>query len=476
MGLLYFCEDHMKPNFFETFIGSVSVENMTQRVQWLVFLRWPAGIGVIITALAGKAFFHIETITIPLLLGFFVLFYNMIFHLINKYIFGRQSTEESRRCIRKRLFSINIQILLDLLVLTALIYFTGSFVNPFFFFFIFHMVIGSILLSRINAYGWAFFTIIIVSLLFYLEHFQYIPHQHFFPFHPREMIDNSGHILLFLGAFSLTMIVTVYFATTIMRSTRKQQVGLTELKNDLKEQRDQLELKNNELEELDRSKTEFLHRVEHELKAPIDALRSLLSVVSRSGIKLAEEKRSDFLARAERRVVVMKELVADLLSLSRINERRFQLDIESIEMDALVNEMIADLSTYARKKGIGIKTDFAPSLPAIKGDRVALMEITSNLIHNAVKYSFEGEAVVSLFTENHRLIFRVKDRGIGISEEDLPNVFTEFYRTANAKAFEGGTGLGLSLVKRLVERHGGTIAVTSQLNEGTTFTVTLPVS
>lgn len=466
----------MKPNFFETFIDSVPVENMTQRIQWLVFLRWPAGIGVIMAALVGKAFLRIETITIPLLLGCFVLFYNVIFHLIAKYIFSRRHLDESRKHIRKRLFAINLQILLDLLVLTALIYFTGGCVNPFFFFYVFHMVIGSILLSRINAYGWAFFTIIIVSLFFYLEHFQYIPHQHFFPFYPRGMIDNSGHILLFLGAFSITMIVTVYFATTIMRSIRKQQVGLTELKNDLKAQRDQLELKNNELEELDRSKTEFLHRVEHELKAPIGALRSLLSVVSRTGIKLEEEKRSDLLARAERRVVVMKELVTDLLSLSRITERRFQLEIESIEMDKLVHEVIEDLSTYARKKGIGIKTDFASSLPAIKGDRTALMEIAGNLIHNAVKYSFEGDAEVSLFTEDDGLIFRVRDRGIGISEEDLANIFTEFYRTANAKAFEEGTGLGLSLVKRLIERHGGTITVSSQLNEGTTFTVTLPTS
>ena len=466
----------MKPNFFETFIGSVPVENMTQRVQWLIFLRWPAGIGVIITALAGKAFFSIEDVTIPLLLGFLVLFYNVVFHLITKYIFARQRLDESRMRLRRRLFAINLQILLDLCVLTALIYFTGSCINPFFFFFVFHMVIGGILLSRINAYGWAFFTIIMVSLLYYLEHFQYIPHYHFFPFYPREMIENVGHLLLFLGVFSITMIVTVYFATTIMRSIRKQQMGLTELKNDLKEQRDQLELKNKELEELDQSKTEFLHRVEHELKAPIGALRSLLSVVSRSGIKLDEEKRNDFLVRAERRVVVMKELVTDLLSLSRITERRFQLEIEPIEMDRLVHEMIDDLATYARKKGIGIKTDFASSLPAIMGDRIALMEISRNLIHNAVKYSFEGEAEVSLFTENDGLIFRVRDRGIGISEEDLKNVFTEFYQTANAKAFEEGTGLGLSLVKRLIERHGGTIAVTSQLNEGTTFTITFPTA
>jgi signal transduction histidine kinase len=465
----------MKSSFFEKFIGSVPVENMTQRVQWLIFLRWIAGVGVIISTLAGKAFFHIHNITIPLLLGVSVLLYNAAFHLITQYIFNQKTAAQTNGGIRRRLIAINIQILLDLLVLTTLIYFTGTYINPFFLFFVFHMVISSILLSRINAYGWAAFTIITVSAVFCLEHFNYIPHRHFFPFYPREIVGNGWYVLLFLLVFGITMIVTVYFATTMMRSIRKQQMDLTDLKNDLKEQRDQLEIKNKELEELDQSKTSFLHRVEHELKAPIDALRSLLSVVSRGGIKLDEEKRKDFLSRAERRVVVMKELVTDLLSLSRINERRFQLDIETVEMNKIIDDVIGDLTTFARKKGIKIRQDFALPIPKITGDSTALAEVSYNLIHNAVKYSFGGEVEVSLFPVNGRLMFRVRDSGIGISDEDIKKIFNEFYRTANAKAFEEGTGLGLSLVKRLIEQHGGTIDVDSRLNEGTTFTVSLPV-
>jgi signal transduction histidine kinase len=92
-----------------------------------------------------------------------------------------------------------------------------------------------------------------------------------------------------------------------------------------------------------------------------------------------------------------------------------------------------------------------------------------------VKYSFQGEVSVTLSSLEKQVIFKVEDNGIGISEEDLGNIFKEFYRTANAKAFEEGTGLGLSLVKYLIEQHGGTITVSSQLDKGTTFTVTLPV-
>ncbi|MCP5106964.1 MAG: hypothetical protein GY950_26505 [bacterium] len=465
----------MKPNFFKTFISSVPVENMTQRVQWLVFYRWIAGTGVVISLLAGKAFFNIESVTVPLILGLSVLFYNVVFHLITKYIFDRWPLEETEDRIRRRLLLINSQIVLDLVVLAALVYFTGGLTSPFLFFFVFHMVISSILLSRRNAYALVFFTIIMVSSLFYLEHFHYIQSQPFFSFYPEELAANGMYQLLLLVTFSITMVVTVFFASKMMRSIRQQQMDLTELKNDLSGQRDQLEMKNQELEELDKSKTEFLYRVEHELKAPIGALSSLLSVVTRGGFNLDEEKKKEFLNRAEKRVVVMKELVSDLLSLSKITERRFQLEMEPIRLDELLAEVIEDLSIYAHRKGIGIKTDFKTSLPLVRGDKYALMEISRNLVHNAVKYSFEGDALVSLSHEEGGVVFTVTDRGIGISEEDIENIFTEFYRTSNAKAFEEGTGLGLSLVKRLVEQHGGTINVSSQLNEGTTFTVKLPI-
>ncbi len=462
-----------KENFFQKFTGSLTVENIRERVQWLVFLRWIAGVVVVMAVLSMKAFTGTQQIVIPLILGVFILIYNGIFEFIRRYFYTHPETSELD--IKRRMAFINIQIFIDLVVLAALVYFTGGIANPFLYFFIFHMVISSILLSRLNAYLWSFFTIFLESILFFLEHFEYIPSQPFLPGYHDGLVSNGTYVFFILISFSVTMVITVYFATSIMRPIRKRQLDLTELQNRLEKKRDLLEEKNRELSEVDRSKTEFLYRVEHELKAPIGALQSLLSVVSRGYASVNEEKKKELLERAEKRVQVMKELVTDLLSLSRITERSFELDIEAIHIKEIVAEAINDLNTYSAKREITIVVEADPFLPTMHADRHAVDEITRNLIHNAVKYSFQGVVNVRLAVKDQSIIFQVSDSGIGISEEDLQQIFKEFYRTANAKAFEEGSGLGLSLVKRLVEEHGGTIAVESQLNQGTTFTVSMPI-
>ncbi|MCP4214689.1 MAG: HAMP domain-containing histidine kinase [bacterium] len=452
----------------------VIIKNMGRRILWLIMLRWVAGISVVVSVLAGKVYFNIGEVTVPLLLGLLILLYNAAFNLIFKYL--HSAPNGSTAGMQKRLILINSQIFLDLIVLATLVYYTGGIVNPLLFFFVFHMVISSILLSRLNAYIWAFFTIILESLIFYLESSHLIPTWKFFPFYPESLINNDDYLLLLLCVFGVTLLVTVYFATTIMRPIRKRQLALTELQNDLQHQRDQLEQKNKELNELDRSKTDFLYRVEHELKAPIGALNSLLSVVARGYSSVSDEKKKDLLNRAQGRCTMMKDLVTDLLSLSRVNERSFQLELETVHFDEILQGVVDDLHMYAAKKEITINYYSPETFPGQQADKHAIIEICRNLVHNAVKYSFQGKVDVTLTLEGEGLKMIVADSGIGISEEDLGNIFNEFYRTSNAKAFEEGTGLGLSLVKRLVEQHGGTIAAESKLNQGTTFTVTLPVN
>lgn len=464
----------MKETFFKKFSASLTLENVCRRVEWLVFLRWFAGVGVVIAVLAAKAFFGIDSIDLPLALGGGILFYNSIFEIIRRILARRRS--DSPEAIRVRFLIINIQIFTDLVMLAALVYYTGGIANPFLFFFIFHMVISSIILSRPNAYGWAIFTIILETALFYLEHFQHIPHKTFFPWDTANLTENGFYVTTVLVAFSITLLICVYFATSIMRPIRQRQMELTELKNALEEQRDQLEEKNIELIEMDLSKTEFLYRVEHELKAPIGALQSLLSVISMDISTVSEDKKTELLSRAQNRVTMMKELVNDLLNLSRIDQRSFALELETLQLEDILNETIEDLGSYSRKKGIPVKTFIEAPLPEIRADKEAIQEILRNLVHNGIKYSFKGEVDVTMKPEPERIMMTVQDSGIGISEENLKDVFKEFYRTANAKAFEEGSGLGLSLVKRLIEKHGGSISVESQLNKGTTFTVIFPVT
>ncbi len=462
----------MKINIVKTFQPVLSGANLTRRLDWLILMRWIAGTSVLISVLAGKAFFHIEKVNIPLLLGIWILLYNAIFLVINRSINHVDSIPEENK--PHHVLFINVQIFFDLFTLAFLIYYTGGILNPFLFFFVFHMVIGSILLSRANAYTLALLTILLESLFFVLEHYKWIKTIDFFGFYPENFPTAGPHALLLLAAFSATMIITVYFTTSIVASIRRKHLELTELQKDLQEQKNQLELKNLELEELDHSKTEFLHRVEHELKAPIEAVNSLLSIVSRGYTSVSEEKKADFVKRAVNRVLSMKDLVSDLLSLSQIKERSFKLDRTEVNGHQVVSDIVMELNNLAVKKGIAIQVEIEAGLPDVTVDEDAFRDIVKNLIHNAVKYSFEGTVNVSMFVRNESIVLQVKDRGIGIDAGDLEKIGNEFFRAGNAKAFEEGTGLGLSLVKRLVEKHGGKLEIQSRLNQGSTFTVSLP--
>jgi two-component system phosphate regulon sensor histidine kinase PhoR len=462
----------MKTYLLKIFKPVLTGANLTRRLDWLILLRWFAGIGVIIAVLAGKAFFHIEQVGWPLSIGILILFYNAVFYWLNRRPQQRALMQDQNNS--SRIKQINYQIVIDLFTLVCLIHFTGGILNPFLFFFVFHMVIGSILLSRPNAYAIALFTILMVTITFALEHFNFVDTIDFFKFYPEGLAVDGLYVLLLLAAFSATMIITVYFTTNIVDSIRQKHLKLTDLQKDLQDQKEQLEEKNRELEALDHSKTEFLYRVEHELKAPIEAVNSILSVVSRGYSSVSEEKRDEFIKRASNRVLSMKELVSDLLSMSRIKERTFKLDKREIRADDIVTAIVNDMRGPADKKGIAIQLEIESGLPKLTADENAFRDIARNLIHNAVKYSFEGTVTVSMYVKNENIALQVRDQGIGIDPADLEKIGEEFYRTGNARAFEEGTGLGLSLVKKLVEKHGGKFDVQSQLNKGSTFTVSFP--
>jgi len=436
-----------KENFFDRYTGTISIESVCENVIWLIRLRWIACVGLLFGVIMSKAFFKIsgDTVYPILMIGILILFFNFIFYL--RYSFLSKRKGQSKECVE----------------------------TPILFFFIFHMVISSIMLSRVNAFFWAFFTIIIQSLMTYLEYIGKLEHKNFFYF-IHELKDRSGYSEFFiLIIFSITLIITVYFATTIMRPIRKKQLDLTILKNELLEQKKLLELKNIELEEIDKSKTNFLYRVEHELKAPIGAILSMLSVVVRGYNSVDDNKKIDFLNRSMIRIKGMKDMVVDLLSLSRIEAKNFRLNKTDIDISTLTEKMITELTPYSQKKKIGIKTHIDKNIPLLKADSDALTEIIRNLIHNAIKYSFEGVVTVSLLSDKKNIILSIKDTGIGISEDDLNNIFEEFYRTSNAKAFEEGTGLGLSLVKKLIEQHNGNIEIKSEINKGTESIVSFPL-
>jgi len=230
-----------------------------------------------------------------------------------------------------------------------------------------------------------------------------------------------------------------------------------------------------ELMRLERAKLQFMSKVAHELKAPLAAIQGFLNLVLGEQ-ELTPEKRRELLERSRGRVASMIQLVLDLLELSRADA----LPARKVE-PLLVGEIVAEVAEASRSmaKGaeVSLEVDVPPDCPPVHADCDDLTRMVANLVNNAIKYNRPGgRTMVSARRDGDRLRIDVSDTGIGIPPEALPRLGEEFFRVLTPERKNiVGTGLGLSLVKRMLADCGGRLEVTSKVSEGSTFSLLLPL-
>lgn len=231
-----------------------------------------------------------------------------------------------------------------------------------------------------------------------------------------------------------------------------------------------------DLEKLDRAKSQFMLTVAHELRAPVTAMQSYLNLIL-SGYISGDELQPT-VARIQERLQELLDLIADLLELARLKQMEdwSTTEVSHQSMADILQEAYELLRGKAQQKKQELRLEIL-ARPTILAQKDHLQQIWMNLIGNAIKYTPEGGRItVSLRADHHKLIGTVEDSGIGIAQQDLPHLFQEFFRTDQAKASgEIGTGLGLTIVKQIVESYHGEVKVTSQLEQGSRFTFTLPL-
>jgi two-component system sensor histidine kinase/response regulator len=228
------------------------------------------------------------------------------------------------------------------------------------------------------------------------------------------------------------------------------------------------------LEELDRVKSTFMLTVAHELRAPIAAIESYLTVILQGYASLEEQR--PMLERAAQRTRELLDLVGDLLSLAKLKQLKEDTKIQKVSLKEILDEIVELHTPQAQEKQIALQMETRPC-PPVTANPSHIKQLWTNLISNAIKYTpAGGEITVRLFPDDEgAVVGEVQDSGIGIAEKDLPHLFQEFFRTDQAKAVTPhGTGLGLSIVKRILELMGGDIGVESELGKGTKFTFHLP--
>jgi signal transduction histidine kinase len=219
----------------------------------------------------------------------------------------------------------------------------------------------------------------------------------------------------------------------------------------------------------------FAAIVSHELKAPLGAIQQNLYALTEELAGQLTDDQKDRLTRLKTRLDDLLKLIHSWLRVFSVDINKLKETFQPVAVADVVAKAVNTVQPHALRKAIEIESSVADSLPRVNGDEGSLIEVLVNLLCNAVKYSFPNSTVrVRAEAQNHRVRLSVTDTGVGVAKQDLPHLFQDFGRGQAQPAGVAGCGLGLAISRRIVEVHGGAVAVESEPGRGSTFTILLP--
>ena len=424
---------------------------------WLIRLRWYAIIGIIIAFLIAKYILNISIWEFPIYLIILIFItLNTISFLGLKYL----QSSGIKKYLNTVKLVLNFQISTDLVILTLLLHFSGGVENPFIIYYVFHMIISSIVLTPRESFFQTSFALILIGTLAFFEYSGIIPHYPLVGFIVTNMYNNLTYLISTGVIFISTSYFIIFITGNIVKESKNHEAAYLKA--------------NFELKQKDKIKDEYVMRVTHDIKGHITAIQSIVSVLSKKLAGPLNPVQEEYVNRATERIKTLNKFILDLLN---ITKKKLQLKSEKkyFNLAESFEEVFKMVKNSAQEKNISIIKNIKGSISDIYGEKTSIEEVLLNLFSNAVKYSLPDKTViVNAFDKKDKILIEVIDTGVGIPEEEIPMMFTEFFRASNVKTqIKSGTGLGLAISKQIVENHGGKIWVESKLNEGTKFSVLL---
>jgi len=253
---------------------------------------------------------------------------------------------------------------------------------------------------------------------------------------------------------------------------------LVQDRNELRLTQAALAKANVELEHLNRLKSLFLSIAAHDMRAPLTAIAGFVELLRPSSSNISPQKRAEFLSIISSQVVRLDRLISDFIELDRLEQGKLSIQPVNCDLIGIINQVAQTMQDSAVREGLKFALVLEADEVVVYADPARLEQILYNLLSNAIKYTPSGGQIhLRAWIEANLAVFQVNDTGSGMSPEELGELFTLYYRTKQAqKSKTSGTGLGLFIVKALIDAHNGHIQVASQPGVGTTFTVRIPLA
>jgi len=298
-----------------------------------------------------------------------------------------------------------------------------------------------------------------------------------------------GHFFIWGGliAVAIALVITFLLSRRILAPVKAltsaaRQLGRGDFsqrvqvkdKGELGELADTFNSMATDLERAEQLQRNMVADIAHELRTPLSNLRGYLEAV-RDGVIKPD---ADTIRSLDEEAALLSRLVDDLQELSLAEAGELKLICQAENIGELIKQTVGGLQAQATTKGLSVSVDLPDKLPLVNIDSPRISQVLRNLLENALAHTAEGDAItVTAAQQGNWLEVSVTDTGEGIPAEDLPNIFERFYRVDKSRArTTGGSGLGLTITKRLVEAHGGTITVESEQGKGSRFSFTLPIA
>lgn len=358
--------------------------------------------------------------------------------------------------------------IMDVIVITYLIYFTGWLESPYWFLYLILIVISGF--GIFSQYSVIVFLIALFSAVFYLgllmaAYYGIIPMYGLnFSIPPIELLHSIINRAIF------TLVTFFLFASTIYYFSKM----LTQNQDALNQKNKELLATLDELKEIDRMKNEFISNASHELRTPLSVIRENISLLSDGVTGEINERQKGLLVTSLGNVDHLAKILNDLMDVSKIKSHSLELNRQQAKISYLATEAMALLRDKAEKKEIKIESRLAPRARTL-ADSNQVLRVFINLLDNAIKFTPEkGNILVVVEETSNEILAYIEDNGIGIAEKELALMFERFTRLSNTPEKGKGSGLGLSICKGIVEMHNGRIWAESKLGTGTKISFTLP--